>query len=180
MASDPTAIPFHSLMPFCAIAQATWRDFWRDMVPDHGISPTASDDEKLRAVQMALNASLAKDGKRLRNFGLPDTNDRTSELQRARTAQLYATTCAEDGRWLDEWLPLHNKVPGQKAIIDAVASALETGKPLQVMINGPAGTGKTQVLRTCAAMVRRAGHITLLSASTGIASLSQVRAIAHP
>jgi len=173
-----TAKMLRKLFITCCIfgtgALRIFEDFNRNMSSDvikKGQVLECSVDEietyRRQKLLLELRTSLRGHGRTLSEFGLPEpsaeevTDTVVSEQSirfppSGQAAMFTAMVCQLN----DE----------QKSIFDTVREALEASTPLIILLQAPAGTGKSFLLKCLSSMVRSKGQICCVCASSGIAA----------
>ena len=107
---------------------------------------------------------LEPHGRTLTEVGLEEVADDTTELERERTKW--------DGSEFptDHWIPRFS--PDQQEAYNTIMEAVKNKQGGNYFIDGKAGCGKTILLNTIAAELRKQGEVVIIVASTGIAALN--------
>jgi ATP-dependent DNA helicase PIF1 len=123
---------------------------------------------------------LQRAGKELHDFQLPPVSDEDRELaielevalRRHHLPHVIQEELNFDAVALQQQATAQQAtlLPDQRAMVDAVISAIHLHQPLAVFVDAPGGTGKTYTLNTLLAKVRSEGGIALAVAYSGIAA----------
>ena len=127
-----------------------------------GMSLPLAHNELLRD----LNNRLSSLGKTLLDFGFPMPTESDSEADRARLAYPPAQ---ERTKYEELYITCTNE---QKSIVDRVLLSVQQSTAFVMMIQAPAGYGKSHIFKTIAHGTRASAHIVAVTATTGLAALN--------
>ena len=157
---------FVCLITSGAPAKVLWEDF-KELLAEDVLDRMQDREKAFNAALCSIERKLQMHGKCLKDVGLPEARDETTEIGREQARW----DAQELQQFVEQWLPL--LTPEQTAIYTYVIEGLEKGETrMPAFVDGPSGTGKTLLLRLIAAKARLLDKIVLCVASTGIAALN--------
>ncbi|XP_075640437.1 ATP-dependent DNA helicase PIF1-like [Castanea sativa] len=160
---------FATILVFCLPTgvRELWNEFYPYMVEDY---PLTSVTTKTRCTNKLLNdleALLLQHGKHITEYDLPISTiecDNDSTVPRLIHDELTIPN-------VDEELTLIEKLNNdQRVAYETIMTVIDRKENMIFFVDGPGGTRKTFLYRTILATLRKAGHIAIVTATSGIAA----------
>ncbi|KAL0011446.1 hypothetical protein SO802_006554 [Lithocarpus litseifolius] len=137
------------------------------MVEDYPSTSITTETHHTNKLLNDLEALLLQHGKQIREYDLPiSTGERDNDSAVPGLIQDELTVPN-----VDEELSLIEKLNNdQRVAYEIVMTAIDRKESMIFFVDGPGGTGKTFLYRTILATLRKAGHIAIATATSGIAA----------
>ncbi len=149
-----------------APAKLLWDEF-KELFAEDFLDRDPDESRAYNAALCCIDRKLNLHGKSLKEVGLPEASDDTTELGR------------EQRRWdrqelqqfVEHWVPRFTQE--QMAVYNCAVDTMEKRiPPKPIFVDGPSGTGKTLLLNVIAAKGRSEGKVVLCASATGISAIN--------
>ncbi|KAK4596818.1 hypothetical protein RGQ29_014731 [Quercus rubra] len=158
---------FATILVFCLPVgvRELWNEFYPYMVEDYLSTSVTTETHRTNKLLNDLEALLLQHGKHITEYDLLIStgecgNDST--LPRLIQDELNIPN-------VDEELTLIEKLNNdQRVAYETIMTVIDRKESMIFFVDGPGGTGKTFLFRTILATLRKAGHIAIATATSGI------------
>ncbi|XP_075636671.1 uncharacterized protein LOC142608899 [Castanea sativa] len=160
---------FATILVFCLPTgvRELWSEFYPYMVEDYPSTSVTTETHRTNKLLKDLGALLLQHGKHITEYDLPISTgecDNDSVVPRLIQDELTVPN-------VDEELTLIEKLNNnQRVAFEKIMTVIDCKESMIFFIDGLGGTGKTFLYRTILATLRKAGHIAIATATSGIAA----------
>ncbi|XP_075654860.1 uncharacterized protein LOC142625034 [Castanea sativa] len=160
---------FATILVFCLPTgvRELWNEFYPYMVEDYPSTFVTTETHRTNKLLKDLRALLLQHGKHIIEYDLPISTgecDNDSAVPRLIQDELTVPN-------VDEELTLIEKLNNdQRVAFEKIMIIIDRKENMIFFIDGPGGMGKTFLYRTILATLRKAGHIAIATATSGIAA----------
>ncbi|XP_028556791.1 ATP-dependent DNA helicase PIF1-like [Dendrobium catenatum] len=149
-----------------------WNEYYMDLSHDYQTIKDISYDDCVSKILLDINLFLERMGRSIDDFDLPELphvqeifHDLNDELNnREISEELNVITPAEDINII------HTLNSSQKNAFEEIINRVNQKHHGMFFIDGPGGTGKTYLYRAILSTLRNEGHITITTATSGVAA----------
>ncbi|XP_050277829.1 uncharacterized protein LOC126719302 [Quercus robur] len=160
---------FAKILIFCLLigVRELWNEFYPYMIEDYPSTSVTTETHRTNKLLNDLEALLLQHGKHITEYDLPILTgecDNDSTTPRLIQDELTIPNIDEEFTLIEK---LNND---QRLAYETIMTIIDRNESMIFFVDGPGGTGKTFLYRTILAALRKAGHIAIATATSGIAA----------